>query len=93
MSYDWPTLVGGKTIASIPPYVVIAFELTILLGALITVAAVAFFSVVLGKRGVPYDPKFSDDRIGIFVPAGRDLAGQVEQLMRNAGAEEVRHEA
>ena len=32
MSYDWPVLVGGKPIASIPPYVVIAFELTILLG-------------------------------------------------------------
>jgi Protein of unknown function (DUF3341) len=92
MSYDWPVLVGGKTIASIPPYVVIAFELTILLGALITVAAVAFFSVALGKRGAPYDPKFSDDRIGIFVPTTQDLAGQVEQMMRNAGAEEVRHE-
>ena len=37
MSYDWPVLVGGKAIASIPPYVVIAFELTILLGALSTV--------------------------------------------------------
>ncbi len=42
MSYDWPILVGGKTIASIPPYVVIGFELTILMGALSTVAAVAF---------------------------------------------------
>jgi hypothetical protein len=26
------------------------------------------------------------------VPATQDLAGQVEQLLRNAGAEEVRHE-
>jgi hypothetical protein len=93
MSYDWPTLVGGKTIGSIPPYVVIAFELTILMGALSTVAAVALFSVLMGKRGVPYDPQFSDDRIGIFVPAAQDQAGQVEQMMRNAGAVEVRHEA
>ena len=93
MSYDWPTLVGGKTIGSIPPYVVIAFELTILMGALSTVAAVALFSVLMGKRGVPYDPQFSDDKIGIFVPAAQDQAGQVEQMMRNAGAVEVRHEA
>jgi hypothetical protein len=93
MSYDWPTLVGGKTIGSIPPYVVIAFELTILMGALSTVAAVALFSVLMGKRGVPYDPQFSDDKIGIFVPAAHDQAGQVEQMMRNAGAVEVRHEA
>ena len=93
MSYDWPVLVGGKPIGSIPPYVVIAFELTILMGSLITVAAVALFSILMGRRGVPYDPRFSDDTIGIFVPATQDLARQVEQMMRSAGAVEVRHEA
>ena len=56
MSHDWPLVVGGKPIGSIPPYVVIAFELTILLGALSTVAAVALFSILMGKRGVAYDP-------------------------------------
>jgi hypothetical protein len=93
MSYDWPVVVGGKPIGSIPPYVVIAFELTILLGALSTVAAVVLFSVLQGRRGVAYDPSFSDDRIGIFVPAGSDQRGAVEQLLRSAGAVEVRHEA
>jgi ActD protein len=92
MSYDWPVVVGGKPIASIPPYVVIGFELTILLGALSTVAAVALFSVLMGKRGIAYDPRFSDDQIGIFVPAGTDQIGPVEQLLRSAGAVEVRHE-
>jgi hypothetical protein len=92
MSYDWPVLIGGKPIASIPPYVVIGFELTILLGALSTVAAVGWFSVLMGKRGAPYDPRFSDDQIGIFVPAPSDQAGRVEQLLRSAGAVEVRHE-
>jgi hypothetical protein len=91
MSYDWPVVVGGKPIASIPPYVVIAFELTILLGALSTVLAVAVFSVLMGKRGVPYDPRFSDDLIGVFVPAPSDQASRVEQLLRSAGAVEVRH--
>ncbi|MDQ3137530.1 MAG: DUF3341 domain-containing protein [Gemmatimonadota bacterium] len=93
MSLDWPLLVGGKTIASIPPYVVIAFELTILLGALSTVAAVALLSVLTGKRGIAYDPSYSDDRIGVFVPAGSDQLKPVEQLLRSAGAVEVRHEA
>jgi hypothetical protein len=93
MSLDWPLLVGGKPTASIPPYVVIAFELTILLGALSTVAAVALFSVAMGKRGIAYDPRFSDDQIGVFVPAGSDQLAPVEQLLRSAGAVEVRHEA
>jgi hypothetical protein len=93
MSHDWPVVVGGKPIGSIPPYVVIAFELTILLGALSTVAAVALFSILMGKRGVAYDPRFSDDQIGIFVPAAGDQAGAVEQMLRTAGAVEVRREA
>jgi hypothetical protein len=93
MSHDWPVLVGGKPIGSIPPYVVIAFELTILLGALSTVTAVALFSVLLGKRGIAYDPRFTDDQIGVFVPAAGDQAGAVEQMLRSAGAVEVRREA
>jgi hypothetical protein len=63
------------------------------MGSLITVAAVAVFSVLMGRRGVPYDPRFSDDRIGIFVPAAQDSAPQLERMLRDAGAEEVRHEA
>jgi Alternative complex III, ActD subunit len=93
MSHDWPVVVGGKPIGSIPPYVVIAFELTILLGALSTVAAVALFSILMGKRGMAYDPRFSDDQIGIFVPASGEQAGNVEQMLRTAGAVEVRREA
>lgn len=92
MSYDWPTVVGGKPIASIPPYVVIAFELTILLGALFTVAGVALFSVLMGKRGVAYDPRFSDDQVGIFVPTAPEQLAPIERLLRSAGAVEVRHE-
>ena len=93
MSYDWPVLAGGKPIGSVPPYVVIAFELTILLGALSTVAAVALFSVLMGKPGIAYDPRYSDDQIGIFVPTTSDQIRSIEQLLRSAGAVEVRHEA
>jgi hypothetical protein len=93
MSLDWPLIVGGKTIASIPPYVVIAFELTILLGALSTVAGLILFSALQARRGVAYDPKYSDDEIGIFVPGGADQQGAVEQMLRSAGAVEVRREA
>jgi hypothetical protein len=92
MSYDWPLVVGGKPIASIPPYVVIGFELTILMGALSTVAAVALFSVLMGRRGAPYDPRFSDDMIGLFVPTSPDQAAPIEQLLKSAGAAEVHHE-
>src|SRR5919107_1963176 len=38
MSLDWPLIVGGKEIVALPAFSVIMFELTILIGALSTVA-------------------------------------------------------
>jgi len=93
MSYDWPIVVGGKTIGSIPPYVVIMFEMTVLFGALTTLLGVGF-NILLSvrQRGrIAYDPRFTNDRFGIFVPATGPQVGKVEGLMRNCGAEEVRH--
>lgn len=93
MSYDWPLLVGGKPIASLPPYVVIMFELTILLGALSTVAAMVILPQLKRTKGRPYHPSFSDDRIGIFVPCGAADADGVRRLMTAAGGVEVSHAA
>jgi len=89
MSDDWPLLVGGKPIAAIPPYVVIAFELTILYGALCTVAGIIIMSLVKSLKGRPFHPRFTDDRIGIFVPCTPDQSGSVRALLTEAGSEEV----
>jgi hypothetical protein len=91
MNLDWPVLVGGKSIVAPPAFVVIGFELTVLIGALVTLFSVAGLSVILGKRGVAYDPRFSDDRIGVFVPVSGAQGGSIEQMLRRAGAVEVRN--
>ena len=93
MSRDWPLLVGGKPIAPIPPYVVLGFELTILLGALATVAGVILLSVRKSLKGRPYRERFSDDLIGVFVPCGTDQAAGVRTLFEQAGSVEVTHDA
>lgn len=94
MSYDWPVVVGGKPIGSIPPYVVIMFEMTILFGALSTILGVVFNAVFAARRRgtILWDPRFTNDKFGIFVPAGADAAGRVQTLLRECGAEEVRGE-
>jgi hypothetical protein len=38
--FSWPLITGGKPLLSIPPFTVIAFELTILLGALFSFAGI-----------------------------------------------------
>lgn len=93
MSLDWPLLVGGKPIATVPPYVVFMFELMVLLGSLATVAGVIILSALKPTTGMAYDPKFSDDRIGIFVPCRGDEVGRFERMFREAGSVEVRHAA
>jgi hypothetical protein len=92
MSYDWPLVVGGKPIGSVIPYVVIAFELTILFGAGATILGLLFHSFRNRKRGA-YDGRFTDDHIGIYVPCDVDRCAALESLMQETGAEEVRRES
>ncbi len=91
MNRDWPVLVGGKPIVALPAFVVIGFELTVLLGALSTLAAVLLLCWSDHKPGVIYDERFSDDRIGVFVPSTGDKARQLEKQLLEAGAVEVKH--
>lgn len=89
MSYDWPLLVGGKPIGAIPPYVVLGFELTILYGALSTVAGVIILSAMKSLKGRPFKPEFSDDTIGIFVPCPPEQRPAVRTFLEQVGSEEV----
>ena len=93
-SLDWPLITNGKEILSIPPFMIITFECTILFGGLTNLVAMLFFA------GLPdttmsegYDPRFTEDRFGIWVPCGREDAEAVAGTLRAAGAEEVRVEA
>ena len=89
MSYDWPLMVGGKPIGAIPPYVVLGFELTILYGALSTVAGVIILSALKSLKGRPFKPEFSDDTIGIFVPCPAEQRTTVRTFLEQSGSEEV----
>ncbi|MDH3456696.1 MAG: DUF3341 domain-containing protein [Gemmatimonadota bacterium] len=91
MSYDWPLVVGGKPIGSVIPYVVIAFELTILFGAGATIMGLLFHSWRSRQVGA-YDGRCTDDQIGIFVPCPVERRRPVEDLLTASGAEEVRVE-
>jgi Protein of unknown function (DUF3341) len=90
-SLDWPLITGGKPIISMPAWVIIAFELTILFGALSTVAGL-FISARLPQRRILqiYDPRFSSDRFGVLVTPSAGREGEVRSIMREHGAAEIR---
>ncbi len=88
-SIAWPLVTGGKPIVSVPPFVIIAFEISVLVGALANLAGLLYMAARGRRRSsVPYDPRLSADRIGILV-AGADPAN-AEAILRHSGAEEVR---
>jgi len=90
-SLDWPLVTGGKPIISIPAWVIIAFELTILFGALSTVLGL-FIAARLPQRSanVVYDPSFSADHYGIYVEAPGAASAEARRIMDEAGAVELR---
>lgn len=88
---DWPLVIGGKPFASIPPYTVIAFELTILFGGVLTVLGLLFHGMALTLgANTAYRPRFSVDEFGCVVRCHADQIPRVQELLRESGCTEVR---
>lgn len=89
----WPmALPAGKPMFSVPPFVIITFESAVLIGGLMTLAAIIYHCRLpdLNVDVEVADPRFSSDRFGLILhdvdDAGRD---QALQLLNDAGAEEA----
>jgi hypothetical protein len=90
MANDWQIMVGGKPYSSIPPYTIIAFELTILFGGLMTVLGLFL------KGGLPsfalhpaYSSRFSGEEFGLVVTCRDRDVPEIDALMRAHHASEV----
>ncbi|MCZ6783515.1 MAG: DUF3341 domain-containing protein [Proteobacteria bacterium] len=90
MSWDWPVKIAGKPFASIPPYVIIGFELTILFGGLLTLVGLFIVGRLAPRKLDPgYSLRFSAEDFGLVVTVpDRDVA-EVDSLMRAQSAVEV----
>jgi hypothetical protein len=93
-SLQWGLIVGGKPPMGLPvspPYVVIMFELMILFGGIATLIGMVSLCRLPQFRTSPtYDPRFTNDRFGVAVHCAPERAASVREILRNAGAEEIR---
>ena len=90
LSAEYPHVTAGMPIVSIPPFVIIAFELTILFGALSGLAGFLVHGRFPRLEPVPgYQPAFSDDRFGMVIQCVASERTRVETLLLAAGATEV----
>jgi hypothetical protein len=93
-SYTYPHHVGGKSLSSIPPYVIIAFELMILFGALSGVIGFLIHNRFPRFEPLPsYSPRFAGDRFGVVVSCELAQAERAEATLKESGAEEVHRES
>ena len=83
-------ITGGKPIVSIPPFLVVAFELAILFGALGTLLGLLINARLPQiSAETAYEPRFSGDRFGLFVACPENQIGAAREMLRSSGAEEV----
>ena len=87
---QWPHLTGGKPALSFPAFVVVAFEMTILLGALATFAGLMIAAKLpqIGKDH--YHDGCSQSDFALVVRCDQRERSSLETLLREAGAQEVR---
>jgi hypothetical protein len=89
---NWPVNVGGKPFFSLPAFIPIMFELTILFAALCSVAAL-FYAAGLPKLNPPIiDKDLTCHKFAVFIPAndrGYDEK-KIEDMFKSLGAETVK---
>ncbi len=91
-AYNWPIIVGGKPMWSLPAFIPVVFECVILFAALSSVGAL-IFSAGLPKVDPPViDPDLTSHKFALFVPhndKGYDEA-KIQQIFQDLGADEIK---
>ena len=89
---NWAVNVGGKPFFSLPAFIPICFELTVLFAALSSVGAL-FYATGIPRIDPPtIDPDLTSHKFAIFVPqndTGYDEA-KLEKVFRELGVSEVK---
>ena len=93
-SVDWPLVVGGKPIISIPAYIPIVFEMTVLFGALSTLIGLAVLTRLPNlKPAVVYDPEFTAGRYGVYIEAEGSRLDEARKILNAEEPVELREGA
>jgi Alternative complex III, ActD subunit len=83
---------GGRALITIPPFLIITYEMTILFGVIFTLLGFHFVSGLPAWRDKPYLPSANIDRFVVVVEgADSEQAAKAVSIIKDAGAEEVRH--
>ena len=93
LGYDWPMIIGGKNHASLPPFIPVTFELTVLLAALGMVGTFFIASDMKPyKWPRQFDLRSTEDKhvmaIDLALNSGKSK-DELRSILRESGASEV----
>ncbi|MBA4144581.1 MAG: DUF3341 domain-containing protein [Cytophaga sp.] len=92
LGYDWPMIIGGKDHASLPPFIPVTFELTVLLAAF---GMVITFFIVSDMKPYKWPRQFdlrsTDDKhvMAIDLADNKLSKDEIGQILKDNGASEV----
>ena len=90
MSVDYPLRTSAKPLISIPAFVVIAFECTILIGALANLLSMFHFSRIPDLfRSPGFKPEFTKGTFGLTVRVAKDQTDELKAEFEKFGAHKV----
>ena len=93
LGYDWPMIIGGKNFASLPPFIPVTFELTVLLAALGMVGTFMIASDLKPyKWPRQFDLRSTDDKHVMAIDLalnGGISRDEITRILKGAGASEV----
>ncbi|MFN8692143.1 MAG: DUF3341 domain-containing protein, partial [Cyclobacteriaceae bacterium] len=92
LGFDWPMIIGGKNFASLPPFVPVTFELTVLLAAF---GMVGTFMIVSDLKPYKWPRQFdirsTNDKhvMAIDLASNKLSKDEIARILKENGAEEV----
>ncbi|MFN8390929.1 MAG: DUF3341 domain-containing protein [Bdellovibrionota bacterium] len=90
MSIDYPVRVSAKPLISIPAFIVIGFECTILFGSLANMLGMLHFSRIPNLFNNPgFRPQFTSGTFGLTVRVPKDQTDSLKSFFEQGGAEKV----
>ena len=87
---SYPLVTGGKPVLSIPPMTIIIYEGTMLGAIIFTVIGIIIESRLPRMFMGAYDERITEGYIGVTVTSSEGRAIGAEELLRAAGAEDVK---
>ncbi len=86
---DWPTIFGGKPYWSVPAFIPITFELTVLFAAIgMTVTFYIINGLGPGVVNKHLDDRITDDKFCLAFDASEVDVSQAEEFFKSSGASE-----